>query len=74
MVPWDFTMVWGQSPSMSFNPDFILILSWFYPDYIQINLDKICINLEKDTLSKFYPDFILISSWFYPDFTLISSK
>jgi hypothetical protein len=24
------------APSMSFYPDFILILSWFYPDVIQI--------------------------------------
>ena len=27
-----------EGPSMFFNPDFILILSWFYPDKIRIKL------------------------------------
>ena len=53
--------------SMSFYPDFILILSWFYPDLSRFHPDFILI------LSRFYPDFlkthfIQILSWFYPNF------
>ena len=31
-----FGMYQPKGPSMSFYPDFILILSWFYPNFIQI--------------------------------------
>ena len=61
---WFHDNVWSQltiGPSMSFYPDFILILSRFYSDFILI-------------LSRFYPDFIQILSWFYPDFILIFKK
>ena len=59
-----FFKSWGSS--MSFYPDFILILSCFYLDFILI-------------LSRFYPDFlkthlIQILSWFYPNFENIWIK
>ena len=42
-----------------FYPDFILNLSRFYPDFIQI--------LSRFFENSLYPNFIQISSWFYLD-------
>ena len=51
---WKYIQSFSKVPSMSFYPDFILILSKVYFDCIQ-------------TLSRFYPDFIQILFWFYLD-------
>ena len=53
---------------MYFYPDFILILSRFYPGFLQTHFIQIYLDLDKvifPTLSKFYPEFILILSRFF---------
>jgi hypothetical protein len=61
-VKWPLNIVLhSKVPSMSFYPDFILILPRFYPNFIQI-------------LSKFCTDFIQILSKFYTYFILIFEK